>query len=259
MSYSHLMRLDSEQHLPSKEELPALDSPHDSADSLGVSVDPWNKHALRRVDAQTGQQLWSLEFEHPPVAVFAGGGEVGRSLYEEPSWPAKRGSTRSATCPAPASKELVAQNKAKGWTDGSSMTGANRSVQRHLKGIFVRLWSFIAVGSSACSVPQVSKRCLVTFQSLQFAYCYWLMQLVDQSTQSRHGKGLLCCRFSVVKQKQPSIIIDRLGTSFYALPLPADVKNKDLKALLPVDSPHDSSDRDSQCSLQDDQVRLSCH
>ena len=100
VSYSHLMRLDSEQQLPSKEELPALDSPHDSADSLGVSIDPWNKNALRRVDAQTGRELWSLEFDHPPVVVFASGSEVGRSLYEEPAWPAQRGSTRCFTCPS---------------------------------------------------------------------------------------------------------------------------------------------------------------
>ena len=62
-----------------------------------------------------------------------------------------------------------------------------------------------------------------------------------------------------MKQKQPSIIIDRLGTSFYALPLAADVKHKDLKALLPADSSQDASHRDSQCSPQEDQVHLSCH
>ena len=93
--------------------------------------------------------------------------------------------------------------------------------------------------------------------------CALLWAHAIQHWTNLHGvndaKGLYCCRLSVMRQKQPSIIIDRLGTSFYALPLAADVKYKDLKALLPADLPQDASNRNSQCSPQEDQVQLSCH
>lgn len=83
VSYSHLVRLDSEQQLPSAGDA-TLEGPQ-SLGSLGISVDPHQKTALVRTDA-SGTQLWRIAFDQPPVAVFAESGP-GISLHEQAALP----------------------------------------------------------------------------------------------------------------------------------------------------------------------------
>lgn len=86
VSYSHLSLLNSSLRLPTFGDTPAIDQGKE-ATRLGISLDPGTKNAIQRIDDETGRQLWSISFEQPPVTVFAGG-EIGKCLYGEPTWPA---------------------------------------------------------------------------------------------------------------------------------------------------------------------------
>ena len=89
VSYSHLSLLDSSLKLPTFGDTHALDQ-SEEASNLGITLNPNIKNSIQRTDPNTGRQMWSISFEQPPITLFAGG-EVGKCLYGEPTWPAAEG------------------------------------------------------------------------------------------------------------------------------------------------------------------------
>ena len=85
ISYSNLMLLDKDLKLPAFGDQPSLDESLKPS-NLGIALDPHKLHSIRREDPNTGEEMWSVQFDHPPMSLFAGG-EMGMSLYGVPSWP----------------------------------------------------------------------------------------------------------------------------------------------------------------------------
>lgn len=85
ISYSNLRILDKDLKLPAFGDQPALE-PSLKPSSLGIGLDPRREHSIAKHDLKSGKELWNIQFEHPPLTLFAGG-EIGMSLYGVPSWP----------------------------------------------------------------------------------------------------------------------------------------------------------------------------
>ena len=85
ISYSNLRILDKDLKLPAFGDQPSLEESAKPS-SLGIALDPHREHSILKRDPETGKELWNVQFEHPPLTLFAGG-EVGMSLYGVPSWP----------------------------------------------------------------------------------------------------------------------------------------------------------------------------
>lgn len=85
ISYSSLKILDKDMKVPAVGDQPALEETL-APGSLGIKLDPYREHSIAKFDPDSGEEIWHVQFEQPPLTIFAGG-EIGMSLYGVPSWP----------------------------------------------------------------------------------------------------------------------------------------------------------------------------
>lgn len=91
VTYSRLLRLDSEQQLRDATEGRLIEGSQNDLGELGISVDPEKKTALLCVEPETKLPLWRADFEQPPVVLFAAG-RAGVSLHEQAALTGSKGS-----------------------------------------------------------------------------------------------------------------------------------------------------------------------